>query len=104
MLRPWLISVGFLKLILMIGVLLPTFIFKMGGISYRLLRRFWIVFGIMAFMKVFIWAVVQITLFVKVMFQHCKGGLFFYGVVMTIFNSIILVVIITLWILGKIHK
>ena len=42
-------------------------------------------------LKVMIWAVVELELFARVIAHFCTGGVFAYGLVLTILHSILLI-------------
>jgi len=49
------------------------------------------VLACIAMLKIMVWAVVELELFARVIAHYCSGGVFAYGLVLTIIHSILLI-------------
>jgi hypothetical protein len=90
-LRPWLLSMGIAEIVLMAGMLLPLLFFKGRCFSYNTMTNCWACIGMLALLKTFIWAITELELFSQVIVHYCSGGVFAYGVVMTVLHSFFLI-------------
>jgi hypothetical protein len=72
-----------------IGIVMLTY--KLSWISYHILRKCEQVIAMVAYLKVVVWAVVELNLFVAVMVPSCSGGVFAYGLVLAILHTILVI-------------
>ena len=90
-LRPWLFIVGFSECALVIALLTPIIFFRGDCISFDTLVGVWGVVGIVTFLKMLVWAIVELELFARVIVHYCSGGVFVYGLILAIFHTILLI-------------
>ncbi len=51
------------------------------------------IIGVLAFLKLFIWAIAEINIFTAGMAQHCRGGVYAYGVFLTAVHGLFLLAV-----------
>ena len=86
--RPWLMGMGYSDLCLMIILLVPIITLKLGWCSSDMFAYFEIPILIVWVIKMIIWLIVEIVLFIGGISKYCHGSIYSYALAQMIINGL----------------